>query len=85
MTYYVEKLVTNDKDQHSDTVDTKSDFESAAITYHQTLASYHNASDVKYAIVQIQDEYGRVVGGDESGYKEIVDHRPQPEPKPEET
>ena len=57
-------------------------FDSAAVAYHNTLAAYHNAADVLYAVVQLQDEYGRVLGG-ENGYREIVDHRPQPEPNEE--
>lgn len=80
MVYYIEKLVTNDKNQISSTVEVKDNFDSAAVQYHNTLAAYHNAADVLYAVVQLQDEYGRTVGG-ESGYREVVDHRPQPEPE----
>ena len=53
----------------------------AIVGYHQLLASLHNADDVLYAVVQLHDEYGNVLGG-EHGYKEIVDHRPKPEPEP---
>lgn len=45
---------------------------------HQILAAYHNAKDVLYAVVEIVNEYGIVVGGD-TGYREIVDHKPEPE------
>ena len=83
MAYYIEKLVTNDKNQISATVEVKDNFDSAAVYYHNTLAAFHNAADVLYAVVQMQDEYGRVVGGN-NGYSEIVDHRPEPETPVEE-
>ena len=81
--YYLQKYVTNTTGQDADPscviykdADEKKAFEKVATAYHQELAPLHNADDVLYAIVQIQDEYGRVVGG----YSETVDHRPEPAP-----
>lgn len=75
--YYLINELTNDKGQDGSSIAVYSTLDSAVVAYHQTLASFHNASDVLYAIVQIHDMYGRVVGG----YSETVDHRPTPEPK----
>ena len=74
--YYLIKELTNDKGQDGSSIAKYDDLDSAVVAYHQTLASFHNASDVLYAVVQIHDGYGRVVGG----YIETVDHRPEPEP-----
>ena len=81
MKYYLQKYVTNTAGQDADPVveiikdaDAKKAFERATTRYHQILAPLHNADDVLYAIVQIQDEYGRVVGD----YTETVDHKPDP-------
>ena len=46
----------------------------ARVAYHNTLAAFHNAADVLYAIVQIVNEYGNCE------IMEIVDHKPTPEP-----
>ena len=78
--YYLIKELTNDKGQDGSSIAVYSTLDSAVVAYHQTLVSFHNTSDVLYAIVQIHDMYGRVVGG-ENGYKETVDHRPTPEPE----
>lgn len=72
--YYLIKELTNDKEQDGSTIAVYADLDSAVVAYHQTLASFHNADDVLYAIVQVHDMYGRVVGG----YTETVDHRPEP-------
>lgn len=57
---------------------TYDNLESAAVKYHQDLASFHNAEDVLVATVKIEDEFGHEV----SGFFEVVDHRePQPEPE----
>ena len=77
--YYLIKELTNDKGQDGSTISVYDTFDSAVVAYHNTLASFHNAQDVMYAIVQIHDMYGRVVGG----YTETVDHRPEPEPEAE--
>lgn len=79
MKFYLIKLVTNTQGQDADPSGTiYTDKESVLTAYHQALASYHNAADVLYAIVEVLDEYGRVLGGEDKGYREIVDHRPEP-------
>lgn len=80
--YYLIKELTNTAGEDGSTIATYGDFDSAVVAYHNALASLHNATDVLYAIVQIHDMYGRVVGG-ENGYKEVVDHIPEPEPNEE--
>lgn len=75
--YYLIKELTNTQGQDGSAIAIYSDLDKAVVAYHQTLATFHNADDVLYAIVQIHDMYGRVVGG----YNEIVDHRPTPEPE----
>lgn len=77
--YYLIKELTNAQGQDGSSISVYSSLDSAVVAYHQTLASFHNASDVLYAVVQIHDGYGRVVGG----YSETVDHR-EPEPEPTE-
>ena len=69
--YYLIKELTNDKGQDGSSIAVYQTLDSAVVAYHQTLASFHNAQDVLYAVVQIHDGYGRVVGG----YSETVDHR----------
>ena len=69
--YYLIKELTNAQGQDGSTISKYDTLESAVVAYHNTLASYHNAQDVLYAVVQIHDGYGRVVGG----YTETVDHR----------
>lgn len=75
--FYLVQLLTNDKDQDGSSVAVYPTEDRALVAYHQTLASFHNAADVKYAVVQILEENGN------SKIKEIVDHRPEPEPTPE--
>lgn len=69
--YYLIKELTNDKGQDGSTISVYPTLDAVVVAYHQTLASFHNASDVLYAVVQIHDGYGRIVGG----YSETVDHR----------
>ena len=69
--YYLVKLLTNDKGQDGSSISVYGELENAQVAYHQTLASFHNAADVLYAVVEILDGYGRIVGG----YSETVDHR----------
>ena len=83
MKFYLVKILTNTQGQDGTTIANFDSKDSAVVSYHNTLASYHNAEDVLYAVVEILDEYGRVLGGD-NGYRETVDHRPAPEPQPEE-
>ena len=80
MKYYLIKELTNDKGQDGSTIAVYTDLNNAIVAYHQTLANFHNAQDVLHAVVQIQDYYGRVVGG----YIETVDHAATPEPNVEE-
>lgn len=71
MKYNILKFVTNTKEQYSASVSaTYDNLDSAKVNYHQTLASLHNASDVKIASVKLVTEYGF----DVEGFSEIVDH-----------
>lgn len=80
--FYLIKLLTNTEGEDGSSLSVFTDLDSAKVNYHNILAAYHNAQDVLYAVVEILDEYGRVVGGN-NGYTEIVDHRPEPEPTQE--
>lgn len=82
MKFYLVKILTNTEGQDGTTISTFDSEDSAKVNYHNILAAYHNAADVLYAVVEILDEYGRVLGGD-NGYREIVDHKPKPEPEVE--
>ena len=77
MKYYLTKLLTNTAGQDAPSIDVYVTKEQALVAYHNTLASYHNAEDVLYAVVMIINEYGN------TEIKEIVDHTPAPEPEPE--
>lgn len=77
MKYYLIKLLTNTAGDDGSTVAVFDSLEKAQVSYHQTLAAFHNADDVLYAVVEILNENG------DSQIKEIVDHRPAPEPEPE--
>jgi hypothetical protein len=77
MKYYVVKLLTNTEGQDGSSVTAYSSEKDARVEYHNTLAAFHNAEDVLYAIVQIVNEYGNCE------IMEIVDHKPAPEPEPE--
>lgn len=80
MKYNVLKFITNTAGQYSATVDsTFENLDGAKVKYHQSLASLINAPDVLVAVVQIVDEYGNLM----SGFREVVDHTPKPEPEPE--
>ena len=71
MKYNIIKFVRNAEDAYSATVSgTFDDLEGAKVNYHQTLATLHNAKDVKTATVKIEDEFGRQL----SGFMEIVNH-----------
>ena len=75
MKLYLVKILTNNKDQDGSSIavyEGENADNRAKVAYHNTLASFHNADDVKYAVVELLDEYGRVY----NGYIEIVDHRP---------
>ena len=82
MKYNVETYVTNDKNQYVASVAaTKESFDSAKVMYHQTLAAYHNEPDVLMGVVKIVDEFGNNM----DGFREVVDHTPEPEPEVTET
>lgn len=78
MNYYLVKIVINDKGQDGTTIQIYSTLDSASVAYHQTLASFINAQDVRHAVVEILDNSGVIVGGN-SGYREEVNHYPEPE------
>lgn len=78
MKFYLVKILTNTAEQDGSEIAVYSNADSAKVVYHQLLSALHNADDVLYAVVELLDEYGRVLGGD-SGYREEVNHRPQPE------
>lgn len=81
MKYYIVKILTNTAGQDASSVtpfvddENKTAREKAIVSYHQTLAMYHNADDVLYAIVQLVNELGNCE------IMEKVDHRPAPEPE----
>lgn len=79
MKFYLIKLLTNDKGQDGSSIAVFDTYENALVSYHQTLATYHNAQDVLHAVVQITNYVGNVM------IMEIVDHTPEPEPEPETT
>lgn len=81
MKYYVVKLLTNTAGQDASSISVFTDDENktahdkALVHYHQTLATFHNADDVLYAVIQIQTEYGNVE------IKEVVNHKANVEPE----
>lgn len=71
MKYNIIKLVRNTADQYDARVSATFDnLDSAKVNYHQTLASLHNADDVKVATVKIEDEFGHEL----TGYTEQIEH-----------
>lgn len=77
MKYYLTKLLTNTQGQDGSTITVYDTKDKALVAYHQTLAAFHNAEDVLFAVVEIINEYGNVE------IMEVVDHKPQPEPEEE--
>ena len=70
--YYLVKYLTNTAGQDGSSIAVYDTLEKAQIAYHNTLAMFHNAPDVLYAIVKIEDSvYGNLQ------VREIVDHRPE--------
>ena len=76
MKYYVVRLLTNTLEQDAPSIDVYGTYDAAIVAYHNILAAYHNAADVLFAVVELQNDVGNTV------MKEIVDHRPEPEPEP---
>ena len=62
MKFYLVTLLTNTQEQDVPSIAVYSELEKAQVQYHNKLASFHNAEDVLYAVVEILDEYGRVIG-----------------------
>lgn len=75
--FYLVKQLTNDKGQDSSSISVFPSKEKALIAYHQTLATYINATDVLFAVCYITNYEGVIF------YSETVDHRPAPETKTE--
>lgn len=76
--WYLIKLLTNTAGQDGSSIGVFPSRDKALVSYHQTLAAYHNAEDVLYAVVKIENYEGVTYDC------EIVDHRPEPETQPEE-
>lgn len=83
MKYYIIKLLTNTKGQDGSEIagvyqNENPDIakEKALVGYHQLCASLHNAPDVLYAVVKLENEFGN------SEIMETIDHRPAPAPEP---
>lgn len=71
MKYNVIKFIRNTQEQYvAQVAATYDSLSSAQVSYHQTLASLHNASDVIIAVVKIEDEFGHEL----QGFSETVDH-----------
>ena len=79
--WYLAKLLTNTAGQDGSSISVYSGDNAennVLVAYDQTLAAFHNAEDVLFAVVEILNENGYVI------QSEIVDHRPpEPEPEPE--
>ena len=77
--HYLIKILTNTQEQDASSISVYESLEAAQVAYHNLLAALHNAQDVLYAIVKIEDgEYGNLEA------REVVDHRPAPNQEPEE-
>ena len=74
--FYLVSLVTNQQDQHQPLIEEFTDLEKAIVRYHNKLAAFHNAEDVKYAIVEILNNDGLLL----TSYKESVSHYIPEEP-----
>lgn len=67
---YLLKLVVNQENQHAPSVEYKEDPTSAKVAYHNTLAAYHNAPDVKFAVVALVSDNGLQL----KEFTEVVEH-----------
>ena len=80
--FYLVSLVPNQQDQHQSTIAEYNDLEKAIVNYHNKLSAYHNAEDVKYAVVEILNVGGLLL----KPYLETVSHiLPEEEENPEVT
>ena len=77
MKYYLIKLLTNTAGQDGSSISVFTEKDKALVSYHQTLATFHNAADVLFAVVQVVNENGNAL------IMETVDHRQTPEPETE--
>ena len=77
--YRLVKMVTNTQGQNSETINPFESENLAKVNYHTSLAAYYNDAGTAYAVVLILDEYGKEL----TGFREIVDKRPAPEPTEE--
>ena len=76
MKYNVLQFITNDKGQYSATISaTCGDLKTARFNFLSAARTLVNASDVEYAVVKIEDEYGN-----ETPWREVIDNRPEPIP-----
>ena len=79
--YNVIDFITNTSGQYvANVVATVDDLSSAKVSYHNLCAALENADDVRYATVEIVNEYGNKV----ADFYEIIDHRVATEPEPQE-
>lgn len=77
MGYYLVTMIKNTQGQFAETITRFANLDSCKVRYHQQLASFHNASDVATAVVEILMDSGRLL----PNYIEIVNHE---EPLPTE-
>ena len=61
MSFYLLSLVKNTQGQFAQTIDRYDNLDNCKVKYHQKLASFINASDVAYGVVEILDENGNVL------------------------
>lgn len=78
MSFYLVRQLKNTAGQDGSSIAVYDTEDAAYVAYHNTCASYRNAKDVMYSVVQILNDVGN------SLIKEILDRRPLPEPEPEE-
>lgn len=79
--YNVIDFITNTSGQYAaNIVSTYNNLSDAKVQYHNLCAALENADDVRYATVEIVNEYGNRV----ADFYEIIDHRVAAEPEPQE-
>lgn len=78
MKYNVLQFITNTAGNYTAKVSaTFDDLSKAKVNYHSTCAAFNNADDVLIAVIKLVDEYGNPM----DGYREVIDHTPEPEPE----
>jgi hypothetical protein len=79
--FNVINFITNTSNQYvANVVATVDNLSAAKVRYHNLCAALENADDVRYATVEIVNEYGNRV----ADFYEIIDHRAAAEPEPQE-